>query len=609
MTVDHSDWDLVKRTKEVLPDNFFWGDVNGKNYLTQMKNQHIPHYCGACWIFGATSCLSDRINVMRGAAFPEVTVSPQVLLDHDYYDNGCHGGDAFMAMKWIKEHGVQDESCSLYRAQGHEETNANVQPVCKDCVGQNCFVPDSYHTYQVERYGAIPPNDIEAMMTEIYARGPIFCSVDANPMQNVPFGFAGVWRTDEKGDVDHVINVAGWGTDENGVDYWVVRNSWGEYYAENGFVKVERGIDMMWIESYCGYVIPKNTWSNFKLPTDDLSTMKAQSDSQQETKLDADKVKENLNIVSETGLDKKSENVFSRNFKRPNPDPYVHPVDWSKYRPVVKTRQPKDYVPTSSLPKSFWWGDVEGVNYLTWVTNQHIPQYCGSCYAQSTVGAMSDRINILQKNLNRTTLSVQNVLNCGVGSCENGGSLYDVYMFAHSHGITEYGCNIYLAESAKAGSTCDGTNVCQNCWGTADKYNCWEPTAYKKWYAKEHGWVTGHGDMKKELFARGPLACSLYVSDNFYYTYKGGVWREMVDPDNQENHGVTVVGWGEDAVEGEYWIIRNSWGTYWGESGYFRLPVNKPEENLGIEEICHWAVPESRIEEKNKNEESYIDRP
>jgi len=422
-----------------------------------------------------------------------------------------------------------------------------------------------------------------------------------------------------KGEIDHVISVVGWGTDESGVDYWIVRNSWGEFYAKDGFVKIIRGIDSIWIESSCGYAIPKNSWSHFKLPTDDLSNMKVQIDVQIETQSDAEKVKENLNIVSDAGLDKKSENVFSRDFKKLTPDPHVHPVDWHKYKPVVHSRQPKDYVLTSSLPKSFWWGDVDGVNYLTWVTNQHIPQYCGSCYAQSTTGAMSDRINILQKNLDRVTLSVQNVLNCGIGNCEQGGSLYEVYMFAHTHGITEYGCNLYLAESGKndiyladsgkEGPKCDGTNVCRNCWGTADIYNCFEPTAYKKWYAKEHGWVTGASDMKKEIFARGPLACSLYVSDKFYFNYKGGVWREMVNPDIQENHGVTVVGWGEDAVEGEYWIIRNSWGTYWGESGYFRLPVNKPEENLGIEEICHWAVPESRLIEKNKNEESFIDRP
>ena len=60
-----------------------------------------------------------------------------------------------------------------------------------------------------------------------------------------------------------------------------------------------------------------------------------------------------------------------------------------------------------------------------------------------------------------------------------------------------YNC---VLKNIEEGSKCDGTNVCQNCWGTADKYTCWEPTAYKKWYAKEHGWVTGYIDMKKDEF-------------------------------------------------------------------------------------------------------------
>ena len=58
------------------------------------------------------------------------------------------------------------------------------------------------------------------------------------------------------------------------------------------------------------------------------------------------------------------------------------------------------------IPDEFLWNDVEGVNYLSWTVNQHLPQYCGSCWAQSTLGAMADRINIQSKNLFRTALSV-----------------------------------------------------------------------------------------------------------------------------------------------------------------------------------------------------------
>ena len=105
----------------------------------------------------------------------------------------------------------------------------------------------------------------------------------------------------------------------------------------------------------------------------------------------------------------------------------------------------------------------------------------------------------------------------------------------------------------------------------------------------EYGQVSGADDMKRELYQRGPIACTIDVTLKFEH-YQGGIYSEKLHHPIQLNHEISVVGWGRDEETGkEYWIGRNSWGTYWGEFGFFRIEMHK--NNLGIETSCVWAVP------------------
>ena len=59
-----------------LPESWNWQNVGGKTYLTNIRNQHIPQYCGSCWAHAATSAFSDRIKIQRNAAWPDINISP-----------------------------------------------------------------------------------------------------------------------------------------------------------------------------------------------------------------------------------------------------------------------------------------------------------------------------------------------------------------------------------------------------------------------------------------------------------------------------------------------------------------------------------------------------
>lgn len=93
-----------------------------------------------------------------------------------------------------------------------------------------------------------------------------------------------------------------------------------------------------------------------------------------------------------------------------------------------------DEVDAASLPKNWDWRNIDGVNYVGWTKNQHIPQYCGSCWAHGTTSALGDRFNIMLKNLNPTPidLSPQVLINCRAGGTCNGGNPGGVYEYAYT---------------------------------------------------------------------------------------------------------------------------------------------------------------------------------
>ena len=73
--------------------------------------------------------------------------------------------------------------------------------------------------------------------------------------------------------------------------------------------------------------------------------------------------------------------------------------------------------------------------------------------------------------------------------------------------------------------------------------------------------------------------------------YKGGI-LDIPESSKKLDHVISVVGWGYDkSSQKKYWIVRNSWGEFWGELGFFRLVLGYNQ--LGIESSCAAAIPES----------------
>ena len=186
-----------------------------------------------------------------------------------------------------------------------------------------------------------------------------------------------------------------------------------------------------------------------------------------------------------------------------------------------------DLLADVELPKAFTWCDNDGVNYCTMSHNQHIPQYCGSCWAHGSVSALGDRIKIARGAQGiDINLAVQHLLNCGgVGSC-HGGTVDGPYQWLHKlstttgSGIAYETSNPYLACSSEstagicphASWECTAENIARTCSTfTAAGGFCAGLSHYPNATISEYGSISGAEAMAREIHRRGPIACGMHA--------------------------------------------------------------------------------------------------
>ena len=248
-------------------------------------------------------------------------------------------------------------------------------------------------------------------------------------------------------------------------------------------------------------------------------------------------------------------------------------------------------IPNSALPLNYTWGDINGTNYLNTIKNQHIPSYCGACWAESATSALADRIAIKRKNaFPEVVLSVQPLMDCDREEDNGcyGGDVFTAYKYIFENNITDTSCSPYRALSWPEGRECSEQSFCQVCDG--ENGSCRVPENYKVYKIAKYGKVdnkTGMWGMMKEIYQNGPIACGIDAGP--MQGYNGtGVMKEKT---NNTNHGVEVVGWGQLPNGTLYWIIKNSWGEYWGNEGYGLVERGEQVGALNMQADCDWALP------------------
>ena len=236
-------------------------------------------------------------------------------------------------------------------------------------------------------------------------------------------------------------------------------------------------------------------------------------------------------------------------------------------------------------------------------------RYCGSCWAFSATSVLADRWNVRSRGSGSPppglVLSTQNVLSCGndlvgCGTC-SGGDDASVFVYAQQHGIPHESCSNYMARdtTCQANLAIGGDNR-PNCYNCDEEASCYAIREYHRLFVREGsiGTLSGGPAMKAEILSNGPISCGIMATRAMEHSYSGGIFSEPPsETDSRINHVVEVVGWGVDALNNEYWHVRNSWGTEWGEDGFMRIvsSANLGPAGVGnnlVETECTYATPD-----------------
>ena len=193
--------------------------------------------CGSCWAFAVAETTGNRLGIIGCS---QGDMSPQDLVACDTLDLGCNGGSTVLSWMTMTAQGITTEECIPYASY------LGVSPACPStCANGSAIVRKKSDSFAQ----ILPAN----MQNEVYANGPY--EVAFYVFSDFYAYSSGVYYY-MYGDYlgGHAVMLCGWGV-ENNVPYWLIQNSWGDYWGEAGHFRIRRGTDECGIESnaFAGY--------------------------------------------------------------------------------------------------------------------------------------------------------------------------------------------------------------------------------------------------------------------------------------------------------------------------------------------------------------------
>jgi cysteine peptidase B len=210
-------------------------DWRTKGAVTAVKNQGS---CGACWAFSAVETLESHFYV-KNMNLPVVTLpilSPQQLVSCDTKDSGCHGGFYNKAWNYVRSvGGIETEASYPY-------VGNPGGPPPNNCTFDASLVYPGLSVKKPFYIGKLNETNMAAALAAI---GPFSIAVDATTWNHYKGGILTSCGTS----INHGVQIVGYNMGST-PPYWIVRNSWGPKWGENGYIYLQMGTNLCGLAQY-----------------------------------------------------------------------------------------------------------------------------------------------------------------------------------------------------------------------------------------------------------------------------------------------------------------------------------------------------------------------
>ncbi|XP_030896731.1 cathepsin S isoform X2 [Leptonychotes weddellii] len=204
-------------SNQKLPDSVDWRE---KGCVTKVKYQGA---CGACWAFSAVGALEAQLKLKTGKL---VSLSAQNLVDcstEKYRNKGCNGGFMTEAFQYIIDNkGIDSEASYPYKA-----------------TDGKCRYDSRNRAATCSNYIELPFGSEDALKEAVANKGPVSVAIDAKHSSFFLYRSGVYYDPSCTQNVNHGVLVVGYGN-LNGKDYWLVKNSWGLSFGDQGYIRMAR---------------------------------------------------------------------------------------------------------------------------------------------------------------------------------------------------------------------------------------------------------------------------------------------------------------------------------------------------------------------------------